>query len=260
MSETTLQLDIPMLLPEIEDSCDDCVTQLERVLKSRKGIHRVHVKREQEPTQLCLHFDPNLVSLTAVERMARDAGSHLTQRYRHERIPFTGMDVADAAESLARYLEKLPGMLHASINYAAGLAFVAYDTQELTQAQVEGAIGDLGYHVVREQAAEIAFPDEESRDEEGGALTFLPGWIRERRQLVMVALAGLFLLIGWLGETFLGMPENVSLVFYILSYIAGGYYIATHAIPGLFRGWFDTDVLMLAAAAGAAFLWPRPRR
>jgi len=63
-----------------------------------------------------------------------------------------------------------------------------------------------------------------------------------------------FFLAGWLGETFFGLPENVALIFYILSYIAGGYDIATHAIPGLVKGKFDTDVLMLAAAAGAALL------
>lgn len=57
-----------------------------------------------------------------------------------------------------------------------------------------------------------------------------------------------------MGETFLGMNETLATVFFVLAYIAGGYDIATHAIPGLFRGEFDTDVLMLAAAGGAAIL------
>ncbi|MFQ5436651.1 MAG: hypothetical protein ACE5FD_17475, partial [Anaerolineae bacterium] len=63
-----------------------------------------------------------------------------------------------------------------------------------------------------------------------------------------------FFLAGWLGETFFNLPENIAVFLYILAYIAGGYDIATHAIPGLFKGNFDTDVLMLAAAAGAAIL------
>jgi Cd2+/Zn2+-exporting ATPase len=70
----------------------------------------------------------------------------------------------------------------------------------------------------------------------------------------LVALAGVFLAIGWIGETFLGLPSQVALLFYILAYVAGGWDVATHAIPGLLRGKFDTDVLMLAAAAGAALL------
>ena len=69
-----------------------------------------------------------------------------------------------------------------------------------------------------------------------------------------MALAGLFFLIGWLGETIFGMPPNIALFFFILSTICGGYEIAMHAIPSLFKGHFDTDVLMVAAALGAAAL------
>ncbi len=83
---------------------------------------------------------------------------------------------------------------------------------------------------------------------------FLPHWLQERWELVLVSLAGLFMITGWAGETFFGLSENVALVFYILAYIAGGYDIATHAIPALFKGKFDTDLLMLAAAIGAAIL------
>ena len=88
----------------------------------------------------------------------------------------------------------------------------------------------------------------------GSAPSFLPHWIQERRMLILVILAGLFFLIGWVGESFPGMPAQVALSFFILAYLAGGYDIAVHAVPGLFKGHFDTDVLMLAAAGGAALL------
>jgi Cd2+/Zn2+-exporting ATPase len=87
-----------------------------------------------------------------------------------------------------------------------------------------------------------------------GAPAFLPHWLQERWGLALVALAGLCLAIGWLGETFWGLPQQAALLFYLLAYIAGGWEIATHAVPGLLRGRFDTDVLMLAAAGGAALL------
>jgi len=243
MSESTVQLDIPLLLPEIEDSRDACVAHLENTLINRTGILHVHVKHEDEPAQLCLHYDPNLVSLTAVRRLAQQAGSDISQRYRHESIPFSGMDVADAAGALTRALRELPGMLHASVNYAAGLAFVAYDSQKVNRAAIELEIRRQGYLTM----------DAAGRDE-GHGPGLLPAWLQQRWSYILIGLAGLFLLIGWLGETFLGMPEQLSLIFYLLAYLAGGYQIATHAIPGLFRGNFDTDVLMLAAAAGAAVL------
>ncbi len=88
----------------------------------------------------------------------------------------------------------------------------------------------------------------------GSAPAFLPHWVQERWTLALVAVAGVFLAIGWIGETFLGLPSQVALLFYLMAYVAGGWDVATHAIPGLLRGKFDTDVLMLAAAAGAALL------
>lgn len=61
-------------------------------------------------------------------------------------------------------------------------------------------------------------------------------------------------MIGFFGENFFGMSESVAILFFGLSYIAGGYDVARAALPELFRGKFDIDLLMIAAAAGAAIL------
>ena len=246
MSESTIQLDIPLLLPEIEDSRDACVTSLENALQVRKGIQRVHVRQDEDPAQLCLHYDPNLISLAAVRRLAKQTGSDFTARYRHERFPVSGMNAADAADVLARILQNLPGMLHASVNYAAGLAYVAYDTRVLQRPAIQEAIHHMGYGLPLEMAGETEGYD--------GSLRSLIRLIQAHWIFISVVLSGLFLLIGWAGELILGLPEEVALLFYILSYAAGGYQIALHAIPGLFKGQFDTDILMLAAAGGAAVL------
>jgi Cd2+/Zn2+-exporting ATPase len=253
MNEQTIQLEFPVLLPDLPDGCDECLDQLEQMLENRRGIERVHVSHEADSARLCLHFDPDLVSLADVQRIARATGSDFSARYRHERLAITGMDVADAAPALAKALEALPGMLHASVNYAAGLAFVAYDTQQLTRAEIETTITGWGYHIVDESAAGFVLPVEEPIEGEREKPS-LSGWLRAKWQLVMVGLTGLFFLIGWLGGTFFGLPESVAIFFFLLAYITGGYDIASHAIPGLFRGQFDTDVLMLAAAGGAAIL------
>ncbi|MAU00570.1 MAG: cadmium-transporting ATPase [Anaerolineaceae bacterium] len=259
MNEQTIQLDIPLILPDIADARDECVAQLELALENHRGIQRVHVN-ESDPPQLCLHFDPNLISLAAVERIARDAGSSFTQRYRHEAIPFTGMTSADAADSLADILRDLPGMLHANVNYAAGLAFVAYDITALQRPSIQKTLRRMGYKPLQPTVQPETEPDEQEEKEEhaghdhGSAPAFLPHWVQERWTLILVALAGIFFLVGWVGETFFNLPETIALVFFVLAYVAGGYDIATHAIPGLLKGKFDTDVLMLAAAAGAALL------
>lgn len=78
--------------------------------------------------------------------------------------------------------------------------------------------------------------------------------MQERWTLLMVATAGLALAVGFLGENVLAFPGSVALAFYILSNLAGGYDVARTALPALLHGKFDIDILMIAAAAGAAVL------
>jgi Cd2+/Zn2+-exporting ATPase len=255
----TIQLNLSLLLPAM-DAADDCVQRLSETLKHQKGIQEAHIVRENGSAQLCLHYDSNRVSLAQVERLAKDAGAALSDRYRHEQIPFVGLDAADAAETLSTELARLPGVLHANANYAAGLVFIAYDSTAIQRPAIERTIRQMGARLstpapaTKEQAAGEHAKDEHEGHDHGGAPVFLPHWMQERWTLILVALAGLFVLIGWAGERFFGMPPTIVLVFYILAYIAGGYDVATHAIPGLLKGKFNTDVLMLAAAVGAAIL------
>jgi Zn2+/Cd2+-exporting ATPase len=277
----TVQISLALVLPTV-DAADRCIDRLTEWLRERKGVEHAHITRDNGTAELCVHFDPRIVSLEQVERLATEAGASFGDRYRHEQLPFTGLDAADAADTVTQTLEHLPGVLHANVNYAAGLAFVAYDSTMLDRATIEQTLRGMGVRLRPSPApamptpasavqpgkasveagltassggaADTATADEHSGHDHGSAPTFLPHWMQERWTLILVALAGLFLLVGWAGETFFGMSAQIALVFYILAYIAGGYDIATHAIPGLFRGKFDTDVLMLAAATGAAIL------
>lgn len=252
MTENTITLDIPLLVPNIEDENDSCLEKLEAQLLIYKGIYRAHVKSGQPP-QLCIHYNPNLVSLADVQRAAQKTGSSFTERYRHERIPLSGLLSADDGDSLAQILKGMPGMIHASVNYAAGLAFVAYDTTQLDRAAIENTLRQMGYQPSQETAVLPTTTGQEKHDH-GRVPAFLPHTIRKNWTFILVGLAGLFFLTAWTGETFFALNPNIALALYLLSYIAGGYDIATHAIPGLFKGKFDTDVLMLAAALGAALL------
>lgn len=251
---SSLRLDLELVLPTIQAQ-DSCVSQLTQRLKEVKGISQAHIVTAPQEAQLCVHYDPNLLPLNRLKRIVNETGASVSQRYTHESIPFVGLDAADAAESVAQELQKLPGMLHCSVNYAAGLVSVAYDRQSLQHEQITRLMAQLGARELRAAPAQDAHEHEhEHGHEHGSAPAFLPHWLQERWTLLLVGLAGLLLLIAWLGESFLGMPAGLAIGLYIAAGITGGYDIATHALPGLLRGKFDTDVLMLAAAIGAAVL------
>ena len=242
-----IQLDLPVLLPEI-DAHDDCANLLSQWLEPIKGIEEAHLVKNNSHSKLCLHYDPNLVSLERVKRLATEAGINITQRFRHEQIPISTLNSADAAEVITQMLTDMPGMLHANVNYAASIVFVAYDNTRLQRDAIEVALHSMGLTIP--SSAKHA----DNEHDHGSTPTFLPPWMQERWTLMLVGLAGVFFFIGWAGETFFRLPATIALAFFILSYLAGGYDIATHAIPGLLKGKFDTDILMLAAAAGAAIL------
>lgn len=251
MNEKTIEVEITLLLPDIENENDECLVRLCDSLRERKGILHVHLEREPSPARFCIHYDPRKISLDSVQRTAQEIGGKLTEQYHHARIAFTGMSRADEAAKLRRRLERTPGILHAEVNYAAGLVFVAYDSNILLPEKIAKVMMGMGVRPLN-WPPQIEKPDHEH--DHGSAPAFLPHWVQERWVLGLVGLAGLLFLIGWAGEAFFGLSQNSALVFYLLAYLAGGYDIATHAIPSLFKGQFDTDVLMLAAAIGAAIL------
>jgi len=251
MSEKTVEIEIPLLLPEIQNENDDCLVRLIDALRRRIGILHVHVEYEMAPACLCVHFNPNLISLKNVRKLAQKIGSTLTNRYRHEQIPFDGMDNADEGPALRRKLEVLPGMLHANVNYVAGIVFVAYDTKALSPRAIVKTMREMN---IQPLGWPMADEDQEGTYDHGSAPAFLPHWAQERWAMILIGIAGIFLLIGWAGARFFDLPPQAALIFFLTSYLSGGYDIAFHAIPGLLRGRFDTDVLMLAAAIGAAIL------
>ena len=67
-------------------------------------------------------------------------------------------------------------------------------------------------------------------------------------------ISGVLLLVGWLGDTFFSVSVIVVTSFYIAAYILGGWNISQHAWHALKEKHFDTDLLMVMAALGAAAL------
>jgi len=207
MPEQNIEIEINLLLPDIHSGDNECLIRLKDALLSRRGITHVHLEEESDSLQICIHYNPNLISLAAVHRTAKKAGASLSDRYQHEQIPFDGMDRADEASILRRTLERVPGMLHADVNYAAGLAFVAYDSTLLQPDRIAKTMLSMGIIPL-----DWPRPVEEDAHDHGSAPAFLPHWMQARWPLILVGLAGVFLLIGWAGSTFFNLDELVDMI------------------------------------------------
>lgn len=254
-----LKLELPRLLPNIDET-DRCTGLLTDHLRKVPGIAHAHIVHQDRPAKLCIHFDPILLPLGQVERLATETGERINERYRHEIISVPGLrpsQLDPALETeLGDLLQKVPGVLHANLDRSTGLLAIAYDSHRQNRVAIVDALGQMAALSRSSLDAQEPAAGKESEhiDRHGKAPAFLPAWVGQNQAAAQLGLAGLALLIGWAGELWLGLPHQAALVFFLVSYIASGYDVARHAIPGLLRGHFDTDILMLVAAGGAAVL------
>ena len=230
--EPKLQLDLELLLPHLPDERDQCIQRLEQELGITRGITQVHIKKDGEQFALCLHYDPTVFNLASLQRTARRAGAKIANRYQHELMPIIGMDCSDCTLVIEHGIKRLDGVLDASISYVAGTLKVEYDSQKVSNAEIKARVKGLGYEV----------PE-----------TGLKAIVKERRELIFSMLCGVTLAAAWLSPQ-LSLPMQVTYLLFAGTYFFGGYDIARHALHSVKERQFDTDLLMVLAAAGAAVL------
>ena len=84
---------------------------------------------------------------------------------------------------------------------------------------------------------------------------FSPTFWRNNPELILASIALVALLIGWLGGSVSGLlPAWAVVIFALIAYGAGGYSGARVALANAICGVFNIDLLMVAAALGAAFI------
>lgn len=242
----TLQLDLPLLLPDVSDNGDGCIARLETLLLDKIGIERAHlVPPNGGPARLCLHYDPDVVPLAQVERYAQAAGVHITDRYGHAILPLHAIDSEDAGRNIEADLRGLNGVLAASVSLPAQLARVEFDRTVTSEPALTAALETWGYR--------LAVPASPVADR---GMATIPAWYRQHRELSWSLVAGVLLLVAWTGEHWLGLPHQAAIAIYLVSYAFGAWDLLHHTLHHLREGKFsfNIDLLMLLAAAGAAVL------
>jgi Cd2+/Zn2+-exporting ATPase len=155
-----VRLEISVVLPAGSE-CERCVDRLQEVLLAHKGVMEAHVVRDPAlrpferaqdrlgsgQARLCLHYDPNLISLDEVNKAAREEGVAIERRFHHEVLAIIGMDCADCARTLEKGVGQLDGVLWASANFAAARLVVEYDAQVVARTDIVARIRRLGYDV-----------------------------------------------------------------------------------------------------------------
>lgn len=252
------KIELNLLLPTVEFPDDACVDRLGTLLQTKAGIDLVHVlKRDVElPNRICIHYDCDVVSTGQVRELAIRAGVELDQRYGHWLSKSRSMHIRRASAIESR-LGRIDGVLEAVVS-PDGAVRVEYDKQATNESAIASALNEWTgetTEVADDHTGHDHYDGGQEADHDHSGHDHAHGGIfGPSSELIFAILCGVFLLVGWLIETFALLSEWISLGCYIVAYVFGGYYTVTEAIEKIRAGKFEIDFLMIVAAAGAASL------
>ena len=267
-SNTTLRLDIPVLIPSVSAADDAIVGRLLSELEGRPGLDRVHVEAAQggAPAQLCIHYDPALLPLARVRELVKASGARISERFGHVLWQTTGIGHARRARTVTERLCALPGVLAAEAS-AGGMVHVDFDRGQTGEAALRAALVALG---VAPAQADGRDHDHEHDHEHGskgdhdhgqgdgkehGHDHAHGGVFGPNTELIFALASGALLAAGFAAARWLdGAPGWLPLACYVLAYFFGAWFTLREALDNLKLKRFEIDTLMLVAAAGAAAL------
>ncbi len=150
-------------LPVLGMTCANCVAAVERNSKKVEGVTSANVNFASE--KVTFSYDPAVVKgqdvTTAVIERVKRAGYEIPTATLE--LPLLGMTCANCATNIERALNKVDGVLSASVNYASEKAAVSYATGAVSRAEMVAAVRKAGYNVVESGS------DEELEDAEANA-------------------------------------------------------------------------------------------
>jgi Cd2+/Zn2+-exporting ATPase len=246
------RMKLALVLPTVPNARDACVRRLNNVLKDQDGIVSAHLVNDPDQglEEICIHYDPDRVSITQVREIARRAGAELELRYGHLLINSETMYAKQALmiEARAKYLT---GVLDAAVS-PAGVICVEFDRKLSDEREILAELHKLGVRI-----------NQSNSEPSGHAHTVVGasplkehdrhGLFGERTELLFAASCGALLLAGF-ALSFALSNSWVPIGLYLGSYGFGGFYTLREAIKSLRVGRFEIDFLMLVAAIGAATL------
>jgi Cd2+/Zn2+-exporting ATPase len=281
MQKTRINLDI--LLPEIPDERDECVNRIINTMHLRRGIDKIHVipANGGDKAQLCFHYDPEIISINEVEKLASKTGIAITDHYGHLLIDVSGIRHPRHARLIETQINAHPGIVSVSAS-ASGFIQLEYDKESTTEKDLLNAIRKLqlkingvddfhqlemknGHahahvhvHTLDHAHADHTHAHDGSHVHAHDHSHAHGGIFGEKSELIFAIICGSLLVAGFALSFVSGISTWIPVGFYVGAYLFGGYYTTKEAIAGIMKGDFEIDFLMLVAAIGAAILghWP----
>lgn len=217
--------------------------KFEELLRARHGVGDAHIRTDAGHRELCVHYDPALVTVADMLAFARATGTTISKRYRSKTWFVREMESAQCSATIEHALRRTPGILQADVAYASERLVVEFDGSLLAPKQIEEKLEALGYPL-----------EEPSHGHACSHHAHGHGGLAPKLELPLAIGSGVLLAAGFAAEKLSLGPALTPLVCYGLSLAAGGFFAARGALNSLFQLRVDIESLMVLAAIGAAVL------
>jgi P-type Cu+ transporter len=243
-----------LTLPVLGMTCANCVAAVERNVKKVPGVQDAVVNFASE--KVTINYDPAVAGPRAVVERIERAG--YTVPAATLEMPLLGMTCANCAQTIERRLNKVEGVLEASVNFASEKATVRYVVGAVDRSALAAAVRAAGYDVV-ETPEDLGAAEETLEDAEAAAREaeirhqwqrFIVGLIFSTPLLILSMGRDVGLFGHWAHELW------VSYLFWFLAtpvqfYVGWDYY--TGAYKALRNGAANMDVLVAIGTSAAYF-------
>ncbi|MEI6084726.1 MAG: heavy metal translocating P-type ATPase [Verrucomicrobiota bacterium] len=231
--------------PAAGDDGRRCTELLQARLLTEPGVRGLVF--ESHGQSLKFRYDPRLISLVRVQEIAKQMGVEFGHRFERCELRLRGVRCTDCSLGMEKKLKKGSGATRVAINPAAGSIAVEYDAAATNLETFEEQFASAGYQTRRQPRTRDDLRT--AHAEEAAA---------RGRMAMLTAICITGLLVGWGGEKLGWLTATQAIVPYSIGYIAGGFYAARRAFRELLTGSVNVDLLMIAAAVGAAIVneWP----
>ena len=233
-------------LPVLGMTCANCALTIERNLKRTDGVNETAVNYATERAQVA--YDPSVVGTKELVKRVEDAGYQVATGV--VTLPITGMTCANCANTVERVLNKVDGVLEATVNIATERATVKFIPGVAQIETMKRAVADAGYQVI--ETAGLDTPEDAEQQARGEEIA------RQRRLLIVGLLFTIpALLLSMLPDSGV-IPDFAARKYILLAlvtpvqfYVGRQFYVGGY--KSLRAGGANMDVLIALGSSAAYF-------
>ncbi len=235
-----IQIELRALLPA-ETNEVGRFQKLEEHIANRAGIADIHIRRDDGRIDVCVHYDAEKSTPEAVEARVRESAKEVAERYKAMTWFVRGMDSAQAGYHIEYALQRMKGVLEASVAYAAERLVIEYDAKLTSLRDIEKRVEALGFELEVPEAGHASCGHDH-------------GGLAPKLEIPLSAIACVLVAVGLAVEKLSLAPAMVSTGIYVVAAVSGGFFAVRGALTSLRLLKFDIETLTALAAVGAAIL------